>query len=47
MADIGARRPAEAAVRIGLEGQERQDVVDIGAHLRARPGRQAQTDGLT
>ena len=39
MADIGRRRPTEAPVRLRLEGQEGQEVVDIGAHLRraARP----------
>ena len=44
MADIGRRRPAEAAVRLRLEGQEREDVVDIGAH-RLRAARTPGPDG--
>ena len=47
MADIDARRAAEPLVRGGLERQQRQHLVDIGLHLRARPGRHAQTVGLT
>ena len=48
MADIAARRPAEPAVHVGLERQQRQHVVDVArASTRARPGRQAQTEGET
>ena len=32
MADIGAARPAQAPMRVGLEGQQGQHVVDIGPH---------------
>ena len=38
MADIGAGRAAEAPVRLRLERQQRQHVVDIGAHLARPPG---------
>ena len=33
MADVGAGRPAEALVRVRLERQQRQHVIDILAHL--------------
>ena len=48
MADIAARRAAEPAMHVGLERQQRQHMVDVAAHrARARPARQAQTDGET
>ena len=47
MPDIGAGRTAEPRVRLGLERQQRQDVIHVGRIFFARPGRQAQTLGLT
>ena len=41
MADVAAGRPAQALVRGGLEGQQRQHMIDVGAHpaRAARPPR--------
>jgi hypothetical protein len=47
MAHIGAGRAPEAPMCLGLEGLQRQDVIDVGAHLpgAARPpGPHARTD---
>src|SRR5262245_36930279 len=38
MTDIAAWRPAELAVHIGLERQQREDVIDVAPH-RAGTGR--------
>ena len=37
MPDIGAGRPAEPPMDLGLERQQRQDVIDIGAHHPRAP----------
>ena len=47
MADVGARRPTETRVRLRLERQQREHVIDVAAHSRARPGRHAHTLGDT
>ena len=47
VADIGARRPAEARQGFRLEGQDAQDMVDIGPHRRGAlgaPGPDARAD---
>ena len=47
MADIGAGRSAEPRMHGRLERQEREHMIDIGAHRARPPGRQAQTEGET